>query len=126
MLQYVPVCCSLPTLELYLIYSQISIHSNYSISTHKKRSEASGANQILQPLPVLNLRPTFHAIAEGENHPTVRIDRCVIHKPVEQLLVKIHRQLFRFAKPRKEAAEKVILDSFPLPLLYQYEQLLFY
>jgi len=33
---------------------------------------------------------------------------------VEQLLVEIHQQLPRFAKPGKEAAEKVILDFLPL------------
>ena len=36
-------------------------------------------------LPTLNLRPYFHTIAKGESHLAVRIDRCVIHKPVEQL-----------------------------------------
>ena len=66
-----------------------------------------------------NLRADFRTVAEGENHPAVRIDRCVIHKPVEQLLIEIHRQLLRLAKPRKEATEKVILNSFPLPLFFQ-------
>ena len=72
-----------------------------------------------RPLPALNLRTDFHAIAEGEHHPAVMIDRCVIHKPVEQLLVEVHWQLLRFAKPRKEAAEKVILNFLPLPLFSQ-------
>ena len=47
------------------------------------------------------------------------IDRCAIHKPVEQLPVEIHRQPFRFTKPCKETAEKVILDLLPLPLFSQ-------
>lgn len=72
-----------------------------------------------RPLPALNLRPDFHAVAESENHPAVRIDRYVIHKPVEQLPVEIHRQLLRLAKPRNESAENVILDFLPLPLFFQ-------
>ena len=71
------------------------------------------------PLPALNLCADFHPIAEGKYHPSVRMDRCVIHKPVEQLLIEIHRQLHRLAKPRKETAENVILDFLPLPLFFQ-------
>ncbi len=55
-----------------------------------------------RPLPALNLRADFHPVSEGKP-PAVRIDRCLIHKSVEQLLVEIHRQLPRFAEPRKEA-----------------------
>lgn len=66
-----------------------------------------------------NLCADFRTVAESKNHPAIRIDRCVIHKPVEQLLIEIHRQLLRFAKPRKKAAENVILDFLPLPLFFQ-------
>ena len=52
-------------------------------------------------LPTLNLRPYFHTIAKGESHLAVRIDRCVIHKPVEQLpyplLVQMGHGAFAFA-----------------------------
>lgn len=72
-----------------------------------------------RPLPALNLRADFHPVAEGEYHPAVRIDCCEIHKPVEPLLVEIHRQLHRFAKPRKETAKNVILDFLSLPLFFQ-------
>ena len=72
-----------------------------------------------RPFPALNLCADFHAIAEGEYHPAVRIDRCVIHKPVEQLLIEIHRQLPHFLKPRNESAEKVMLDFPPLLFLFQ-------
>ena len=47
-------------------------------------------------LLVLNFRPDFHAVAEGEYHPATQIDRCVIHKPVEQLFVEIHWQPTHF------------------------------
>lgn len=71
------------------------------------------------PLLALNLRADFHSVTEGEYHPAVRIDCCVIHRPVEQLLVEIHRQLPRLAEPREEAAENVVLDFLPLPLFFQ-------
>ncbi len=41
------------------------------------------------PVLSLNLRADFRPVAEGEHHPAIRIDRCVIHKPVEQLLVEV-------------------------------------
>ena len=47
------------------------------------------------------------------------MNRCVIHKPVEQLFIEIHRQLPHFLKPRNESAENVILDFLPLPLFLQ-------
>ena len=72
-----------------------------------------------RPLPALNLRADLLPVAEGEHHPAVRIVRRVLHKPVEQLLVEIHRQLRRFAKPRNETAENIILDFLPLPFLLQ-------
>ena len=72
-----------------------------------------------RPLLSLNLRADFHSVAEGENHPAIRIDRRVIHKPVEQLLIEIHRQFPRLAESRKEATENVILDFLPLPLFFQ-------
>jgi len=62
---------------------------------------------MLRPLLALNLYADFRPVAEGE------------HQPVEQLLAEIHRQLLRFAKPRKEAAEKVVLDFPPLLFLLQ-------
>ena len=40
-----------------------------------------------QKLPALNLRADFLPVAEGEHHTAVRIHRCVICKPVEQLLI---------------------------------------
>lgn len=110
MILQISICCSLPTSKLYLNSSQISIHSILYFSAQEKRPEASGINPMPRPLPALNLRADFHPIAEGEHHPAIRIDRCVIHKPVEQLLVEIHRQLLRLTKPRKEPAENVILD----------------
>ena len=85
----------------------------------KKRPKASGTCQSPRPLPALNPRSDFRTVAESENHSAVRIDRCIIYKPVEQLLIKIHRQIFRPAKPRKETAENVILDFLPLPLFFQ-------
>lgn len=72
-----------------------------------------------QPLLSLNLRPDFYSVAEGEHNPAVQIDSCIIHKPTEQLLVEIHRQLPRLAKPRKKASENVILDFLPLPPFLQ-------
>lgn len=72
-----------------------------------------------RPFRILNLRPDFRAVAEGEHYPAVRIDRCVIYKPMEQLLVEVHQQLLRLAKLRKEAAENIILDSLPLPPFFQ-------
>ncbi len=72
-----------------------------------------------RPLPALNLCADFHAIAEGKNHPSVRMYRCVIHHPVKQFLAEIHLPLPYFLKPRKESAEKVMLDFPPLPLLLQ-------
>ena len=90
-----------------------------AFSIHKNRR--AGYPEILGtcPLPSLNLRPDFHAVAESEYHPAGRIDRCVIHKPMEQLLIEVHRQFLRFVKPRKEAAENVILNFLPLPLFFQ-------
>lgn len=98
---------------------QISIHRTFYFHAQKKVAGASGTNPMPWPLPALNLRAYFRPIAEGEHHSAVRIYRCVIHKPVEQLLVEIHRQLLRFAKPRKEAAKNVIQDFLPLPLFSQ-------
>lgn len=72
-----------------------------------------------RPLPALNLRADLRPVAEGKHHPAVRIDRRILHKPVEQLLVEIHRQFHRFAKPRNETAENIILDFLPLPFLLQ-------
>ena len=105
-------------------------HQNYTSTLHKfpytvtfyfhvlKRwPKASGVIPMPWPLPALNIRPDLHAVAEGERRPAVWIDRCIIHKPVEQLLIEIHWQLHRLAKPRKEAAENVILDS-PFPALF--------
>jgi len=36
-------------------------------------------NPMHQPLSALNLRANFHAVAEGEHHSVIRIDRCVIN-----------------------------------------------
>lgn len=69
-----------------------------------------------RPLLVLNLYPDFYAVAEGEHHPVVKINRWVIHKPVEELLVKIHWQLPRLTMSRKKIGENVMLDFLPLPL----------
>lgn len=85
----------------------------------QKAAEASVKKSMPRPLPTLNLRADFHPVAESENHSAIRIDRCEIHKPVEPLLVEIHRQLHLFAKPRNETAENVILDFLPLPLFFQ-------
>ena len=95
----------------YITFLKRSTQFLTDFHTQKKRPEAPGTNPMPRPLPALNLRVDFCPIAEGEYHPAVRIDRCVIHKPVEQLLVEIHRQFFHFAKPRKEAAEKVPGDK---------------
>ena len=38
---------------------------------------------------------------------------------MKQLLIEIHRQLSHLLKPRKETAEKVVLDFPPLPFLLQ-------
>jgi len=70
---------------------------------------------MLRPLPTSNLCADFRPIAEGEHHPAVGMHRCKIHHPVEQLPAEIHRQLPHLLKPRKEAAEKVVLDFPPLP-----------
>lgn len=101
---------------------QISIRKN---SGQDSRKSLEPARCFLS-----NLCPAFRAVAEGEHNPAVRIDCCEIHKPVEQLLVEIHRQFLRLAKPRKESAENVfaavVLIKFPggilidqLPLLPQ-------
>ena len=73
---------------------------------------------MLRPLH-LNPCADFYAIAEGKNHPSVRMDRCIIHKPVEQLLIEIHRQLPHFLKSRNESVKNVILYFLPLPLFLQ-------
>ena len=74
----------------------------HSFPRTEKAAEGIWHKPNARPLPALNLRPAFHSVAEGEKHPAVRIDCCVIHKPVEELLVEIYRQLLRLAKPRKE------------------------
>lgn len=82
-----------------------NFHTQYhSISMHKKRPNIWQKSDVW-PFPALNLRSDFHAIAERECHPAIRIDRCIPHKTVEQLPVEIHRQLIRLDKPRKEAAK---------------------
>ncbi len=82
-------CWLFPTSKLYLNSSQISIHNTLYFHTQKKLSKTSGVTPMPRPLPTLNPCPDFHAAAEGKYHPAVRIDRCVIHKSVEQLLVEI-------------------------------------
>ena len=82
----------------------------------KKQPEASGVTPMPQLLLSLNLCAEFHPVMEREHYPAVRIDRCVIHKPVKQLTIEIHRQIFCFAKFCREPAENVILDFLPLLL----------
>ncbi len=103
---------------LYLNLTQISIHSNTLFSRTKKVAGASDTNPMPRPLPASNLRADFRTVSEGEHHPAIRMYRCVIHQPVEQLPAEIHRQLPHFLKPRKETAEKVVLDFPPLPFLF--------
>ena len=94
--------------KLYINSLQISIQNSTLLINifHAQNNwpKASGKNLMPRPLLSLNLRADFHAVAEGENHPAIRIDRCVIHKPMEQLLVEIPR----LAMLHKEAAENVI------------------
>ena len=113
------ICRSLSTSKLYINPLQISTLSFNPLHVQKKVAGGTLANPMPRPLPTLNLRPDFYAVAEGEHHPAERINCCVIHKPVEHLLVKIHRQFSRLAKPRKESAENVIMDFLPFPLFFQ-------
>lgn len=101
---------TLPTSKLYLNSSQISIPNNILFPRTEKVNRSIWHNPMSRPLPTLNLRPDFHAVAEGERHPAVRINHCIIHKPIEQLSIEIHRRLPRSSKPCKEAVENVILD----------------
>lgn len=97
-----PGCHMHLTLKLYLIFSQISTHRHF-VSIRKKAARTFDTNpRYLRPLLTLNLRTNFHTIAEGENYHAVRIDCCIIHKPVKQLHVEIHRQFLHLAKSRFE------------------------
>ena len=89
-----------------------------AFSIHKNKR--AGYPEIPETCPLLSLYScaTFCAIAEVEYHPADRIDRCVIHKPVEQLPVEIRRQHPHFAKFCKESTENVILDFLRLPLFF--------
>lgn len=73
-------------------YKTCSYPADY-FHAQKKRPKASGTKPMPQPLPALNIRADFHSVAKSENQPAVRMNRCVIYKPVEQFLVEIHRQL---------------------------------
>lgn len=99
------------------------MQKNTLFDRHFPRTKNSGQDVRKSPEParcsLSDLCADFHTIAEGEHHPAVRIDRCVIHKPMEQLLVEIHRQFFRLAKSREEGAENVILNFLPFPLFFQ-------
>lgn len=75
--------------------------TQYTLFLCAEKAEASSANPMFRLLPTLNLRPDFHAVVKGEHHPAIRIDHCIIHKPMEQLLIEIHGSP-RSAKPYKE------------------------
>ena len=71
------------------------MENDLSANFHTKKQRA-GYLEVPGTCPLLssNLCADFRTVAEGEHHPAVRIDRCVIHKPVEQLLIEIHRVAF--------------------------------
>lgn len=64
----------------------ISIQTTLYFHVQKKQPKTSGANPMPQSLPALNLFPDFYPITKGEKCPAVRIDRCIIHKPVKDFM----------------------------------------